>query len=87
MALRRKGRRARRFALVPPNLDAFMTVRKTVGHEPEWLRQRFVFVPANLLGGSNLFAAFSYGTLGSRGRNAEVARVNRLTNTQGEPLV
>ena len=34
-----------------------MTVRRTVGHELDWLRRRFTSVPPNLLGGSNLFSA------------------------------
>ena len=46
--------RARRFLFVPPNLDVFMTVHKTFGHEPDWLGQRSIFVPPNLLGSSNL---------------------------------
>ena len=44
LLLHRAGGRARRFVFVPPNLDGFMTVRKIVGHEPDWLRRRFIFV-------------------------------------------
>ena len=40
-----------------PNPDGFMTVRKIVGHELDWQRRLFIFVPPNLLGGSNLFTA------------------------------
>ena len=36
-------------------------LRETVGHEPDWLRRRFVFGPPNLLGGSNLFTALPLG--------------------------
>ena len=57
LLLPRGGGRARRFVFVPPNLDSFMTVHKVVGHELDWLRQRFIFVSPNLRGGSNLFTA------------------------------
>ena len=53
----RAGGRAGRFVFVPLNLDGFMTLRKIVGRELDRLRRRFIFVPPNLLGGSNLFTA------------------------------
>ena len=49
------GGRARRFVCVPANLDGFETVHNIVDREPDWLRRRSIFVPLNLLGGSNLF--------------------------------
>ena len=37
-----------------------MALHKIVGHELDWLRQRFIVVPPNLLGGSNLFTALHH---------------------------
>ena len=56
---KRAGARARWSVFAPPNLDGFTTVRKILGHELDWLRRRFTFVPPNLLGDSNLFTAMS----------------------------
>ena len=56
--------RARQFVFAPPNLDGFMTVRKIVGHELDWLRRRFILVPPSLLAVPNLFTAL-FATLGT----------------------
>ena len=69
--------------LVPPNLDGFMTVHKIVGHELDWVRRRFIFVPPNPLGASNLFYRLESGmfTTTAYGKNKQVTTQRATSGT------